>query len=154
MQNNTFDFFVGRWTSTQRRLREILAGSDDWYEFPGHTTCWSALGGAANLDEVTFPTQGFSGLTVRLYSPQTDEWSLYWVNSGNGTLALPPQVGRFGDDGVGLFLADDVFQGRPVKVRYIWSGITPGACHWEQGFSEDGGATWETNWTADFSRVA
>ncbi|MFI6734145.1 hypothetical protein ACIBI9_14545 [Nonomuraea sp. NPDC050451] len=29
MNTNTFDFFVGTWTSKQRRLREALAGSDD-----------------------------------------------------------------------------------------------------------------------------
>ena len=27
---NNFDFFVGTWTSKQRRLREPLTGSDDW----------------------------------------------------------------------------------------------------------------------------
>jgi hypothetical protein len=28
------------------------------------------------------------------------------------------------------------------------------AARWEQAFSDDGGATWETNWTMDFARVA
>jgi hypothetical protein len=30
---NSFDFLVGNWTSRQRRLRTVLAGSDEWYEF-------------------------------------------------------------------------------------------------------------------------
>ncbi|WP_406045374.1 hypothetical protein OG799_13405 [Micromonospora sp. NBC_00898] len=55
---NTFDWFVGTWTSTQSRLRTVLTGCDEWYEFPGVTRCWSVLGGAGNVDEVTFPTQG------------------------------------------------------------------------------------------------
>ena len=33
--DNTFDWFVGTWSSQQRRLREVLAGSQEWYEFPG-----------------------------------------------------------------------------------------------------------------------
>jgi len=104
MKNN-FDFFVGRWPSTQRRLREVLAGCDDWYEFPGVSHSWSIFDGAGNIDEATFPTLGFGGVTLRLYDEQRDEWSLYWANSRTG-LALPPQVGRFGDDGRGIFTGD------------------------------------------------
>lgn len=152
MENN-FDFFVGSWTSTQRRLRKVLDGCDDWYEFPGVSRCWSVLDGAGNIDEVTFPTQGFGGVTLRLFDPQRDEWSLYWASSRSG-LALPPQVGRFGDDGRGLFTADDTFEGRPIKVVYVWSDITDDSCRWEQAFSADDGATWETNWVADFRRSA
>jgi len=150
---NNFDFFVGRWTSKQRRLREVLTGSDDWYEFPGVSECWSVLGGAGNFDEVTFPTLGTGGVTLRLYDQTTDEWSLYWASSKAG-LAMPPQVGRFDDNGRGVFLADDVYNGRPVKVVYIWSDITEESCRWEQAFSVDEGVTWETNWVSDFTRTA
>jgi hypothetical protein len=148
---NTFDFFVGTWTSRQRRLRKALAGSDDWYEFTGHTTCWSVLDGAGNIDEVTFPSQGFSGVTLRLYDKETDLWSLYWTSSRTG-LSLPPVVGRFDADGRGVFSCDDVYDGVPIRVNYIWSGITDSSARWEQEFSTDGGTTWETNWVADFTR--
>jgi hypothetical protein len=150
---NNFDFFVGRWTSAQRRLREVLTGSDDWYEFPGVTRCWSVLDGAGNVDEVTFPTLGSGGVTLRLYDQQRDEWSLYWAGSKGG-LGMPPQVGRFDEDGRGVFAANDVYAGRPVRVVYIWSGITDDACRWEQAFSPDEGVTWETNWVAEFRRSA
>jgi hypothetical protein len=39
-------------------------------------------------------------------------------------------------------------------VRFTWVGITATAAHWKQAFSGDGGKTWETNWTADFSKIA
>lgn len=149
--DNSFDFFVGTWTSHQRRLRTVLAGDTDWYEFEGHTRCWSVLDGAGNIDEVTFPTQGFKGVTMRLYDKDTDLWSLYWV-SGRTGLSLPPVVGRFADDGRGVFSGDDVYDGIPIRVNYIWKDITDSSARWEQEFSADGGATWETNWIADFTR--
>jgi hypothetical protein len=150
---NNFDFFVGRWASQQRRLRKVFAGCTEWDEFPGVTQCWSIFDGAGNIDEVTFPTLGFGGVTLRLYDQERDEWSLYWASSRAG-LALPPQVGRFGDDGKGVFTGDDVRDGRPIKVVYLWSDITDGSCRWEQSFSADGGATWETNWVAEWRRLA
>jgi hypothetical protein len=149
---NNFDFLVGTWTSTQRRLRAVLNDSDEWYEFPGELRCWSVLDGAGNVDEVTFPTLGYAGLTVRLYDAERDEWSIYWASTRQG-LGLPPQVGRFGDDGRGIFLSDDVYEGRPVRVAYIWSDITEDSARWEQAVSPDAGVTWETNWVAEFRRA-
>ncbi len=60
--------------------------------------------------------------------------------------------GRF-EDGVGTFLGDDELHGRPIRVRFLWSGISAQAARWEQAFSGDGGATWETNWVMDFRRA-
>jgi hypothetical protein len=55
---------------------------------------------------------------------------------------------------VGTFLGDITFNGKPTKVRYVWSKMTGTSAHWEQAFSADGGDTWETNWYADFKKVA
>ncbi|GIF51149.1 hypothetical protein DFJ67_3383 [Asanoa ferruginea] len=150
--SNDFNFFVGTWTSVQRRLRGILVGSTDWYEFEGITRCWSVFDGAGNIDEVTFPSQGFAGVTLRLYDAATDEWSLYWTSSRTG-ISLPPVVGRFDDSGVGVFTAEEDYEGRPITVRFKWSDITANTLRWEQAFSVDKGETWETNWTADFTRT-
>ncbi|MFG3712723.1 hypothetical protein [Micromonospora sp. NPDC047730] len=146
-----FDFFVGTWDVANRRLRERHVGSDDWDEFPGVSVARSFFGGAGSFDEITFPTRGFSGATVRILDPAAGTWSIYWMNSRHGVLELPPVVGRF-TDGVGTFLADDVDEGRPIRCRFVWSGVTATSCRWEQAFSTDGGRTWETNWTMDFTR--
>jgi hypothetical protein len=150
--DNNFDWFVGTWTSKQRRLRDVLIGSEDWYEFPGDHRSWSVLNGAGNFDEAMFPTQGFGGVTLRLYDTSRDDWSLYWASSKTG-LSLPPVVGRFGDDGRGVFTGDDVYDGKPITVRYVWSEITETTARWEQSFSTDDGAAWETNWIAEFVRT-
>ena len=60
-------------------------------------------------------------------------------------------VGRF-ENGIGTFFADETFRGQPIKVRFLWSNITPTTARWEQAFSPDGGKTWETNWEMDFTR--
>ncbi|MEV4755101.1 hypothetical protein AB0J86_08300 [Micromonospora sp. NPDC049559] len=148
-----FDFLIGSWQVTNRRLVSPLSGGSDWDEFPGVAVCHGTLfGGAANLDEISFPTKGLSGLTLRLYDPQTRLWSLNWVSSRDGRLT-PPIVGRFTADGYGEFHGDDSHEGRPVRCRFIWSRITPVSARWEQAFSVDGGATWETNWIMEFARV-
>ena len=146
-----FDFFVGSWDGRHRRLKKRLAGCDEWDEFTSTGRCWTVFGGAANVDEVNIPDQGFSGLSVRLLDPATGDWSIYWVNSRDGKLALPPVVGRF-ESGVGRFYSDEILDGRAIRVRYTWSGITPVSAHWDQAFSDDGGQTWEINWTMEFTR--
>ncbi len=65
---NDFDFFVGSWDSVQRRLKKALAGSTEWDEFIGKSECVGLMGGAANLDEVTFPSEGYGGVTLRLFN--------------------------------------------------------------------------------------
>jgi len=146
-----FDFFVGSWNSVQRRLAKPLADCDEWNESRATTRCWRAFGGAANIDEVRFPDWGSAGLSVRLLNPATGEWSIYWANNRTGELALPPVVGRF-SNGVGLFYSKETYDGRAITVRYKWSDITAMTARWEQAFSLDDGQTWETNWTADFTR--
>ena len=45
----------------------------------------------------------------------------------------------------------DAFEGRPITVRFTWSGIDTPEPRWEQAFSDDGGRTWETNWIMQFT---
>ncbi len=150
--DNNFDFYVGTWDVANRRLAKPLAGSDEWEEFPAVSVAHGFFGGAGNFDEITFPTKGFSGATVRTYDAATDQWSLYWIrDTSPATLREAPVVGRFDGD-EGLFYCDDTFQDMPIKVRYRWSGISATTARWEQAFSADDGRTWETNWTMDSSR--
>jgi hypothetical protein len=81
----------------------------------------------------------------------TGEWSLYWSNSKDGLLGLPPVTGHF-TGGVGQFYCEEIWNGIPITTRYTWSGITPESARWDQAFSTDGRKTWETNWIADFTR--
>lgn len=145
-----FDFLFGRWNVANRRLKERLVGSADWEEFTATAEIRGLFDGAANIDEITFP-DGTRGLTLRLYDPVRKVWSLHWSTSDTGVL-FPPIVGAF-TDGRGEFHGDDSHEGRPVRVRFIWSRTTTDSPRWEQAFSVDGGQTWETNWTMDLTRA-
>ena len=147
-----FDFFIGSWDSQQRKLRQVLAGCDEWVEFSGASVAYTILDGLGHFDEVTLeaPGQRVVGATVRLFDPQTRLWRLYWSSTTQHEFGAP-QVGRF-EDGRGEFYAHEVYQGRPIFCRYLWISSGPDSCHWEQAFSVDAGRTWETNWIADFHR--
>ena len=144
-----FDFLVGEWEVANRRLKQRHAGSTDWDEFPGRSTMRPILGGLGNVDEINFPTKGWSGATFRFFNPETRLWSIYWVNSRDGLMQAPVH-GAF-RNGVGEFYGEDLDEGRPVRVRYLWSMVTKTTARWEQAFSTDNDKTWETNWVMDFS---
>jgi hypothetical protein len=148
---NNFDFLIGSWNVHNRRLDKTFAGSDEWHEFPGISTGHTAFDGAGNFDEIVFPTLGTRGLTLRLFNPATKEWSLYWASSRDGLLTAPV-IGAFGDDGRGEFFGDDLDDGHPVQVRFIWSEITPSSARWEQAYWDVAKRFWETNWIMELTR--
>jgi hypothetical protein len=148
-----FDFFMGRWTVQNRRLTERLAGSDEWEEFESTSVAHPILGGLGNEDEFrTDHGGGFTGMSFRFFDPVKRRWSIYWADSRRPGELDPPVFGTFADD-IGVFEGSDVFEGRPILVRFIWSGITTPTPRWEQAFSDDDGEMWETNWIMDFSRA-
>ena len=148
-----FDFLQGKWNIHNRRLRERLAGSDEWDEFEATSIAWQIFEGRGNEDEYrTDYDGGFVGMSFRFFDPTTRQWSIYWADSRRLGLLEPPVLGSFSGD-VGVFEGDDSFGGRPIRVRYTWSGVTTPTPQWEQAFSEDGGKTWETNWVMEFTRT-
>lgn len=153
MTNTDFDFLAGTWDSRQRRLVKVLAGQDEWYTFDATLDCQVLLDGTGVFDVLRAPERGFEGLTLRLFNPDEQVWRIWWASKNSGGMLDVPVVGRF-EDGAGTFECDDVWEGTPIRVRYRWSQTDTEHPHWEQAFSTDGGATWEVNWTADFTRRA
>jgi hypothetical protein len=149
-----FDFLHGTWSVRNRRLRAVLAGSDEWYEFDGKAVQRPLWGGQANIEEydAAAPSGRIQGLALRLYNPLACQWTIHWSSSATGTLDQP-LTGAF-DGERGTFYGTDVVEGRQIQLRFIWASLHPGACRWEQAFSADGGVTWETNWIMDFTRTA
>jgi hypothetical protein len=152
MSRQDFDFFHGTWQVHNRRRTTLLANTDAWVEFPAECSVRPIVAGIGFIDEMTFPTLGFSGTTIGLFHPERDEWSQYWVSGRNGVLQ-PPLVGSRSADEA-LLYGDDDHGGKPIRVRYRWALGGVDAFGWEQAFSDDGEQTWETNWVMDFARVS
>ena len=149
MSANDFDFFHGRWHVAHRKIADIPGRGTEWVEFGAETECRPILGGAANVESLR--ADGWEGMTLRQYDPERQVWRIWWASTRAPGHLDPPVEGRFeGDHGV--FLGDDVVGGQAVKVRFDWTaGAEP---VWQQQFSYDDGATWETNWIMRFSPAA
>ncbi len=145
-----FDFLAGEWKIKHRRLKNAQAG--EWDEFEGEATCWTILGGVGSVEELRIPARNFSGMGLRLLDVEKRVWNDFWVNAKSGVLTTPGQTGAF-EHGVGTFTADDKDGETPIKVKGVWDRITPTSCRWWQAVSRDGGVTWETNWSMDWTRV-
>ena len=149
-----FDFEMGTWKIHLSRLAHPLAGSSSWVEFDGTSVTRKVWSGRSNLEEfeADSPSGHIEGLTLRLYNPQSRQWSIYWANGKDATLGQP-MIGQF-KNGRGEFFDQEPWNGKAIFVRYVWSEITATSAHFEQSFSDDGGKTWEVNWITDQTRVS
>jgi hypothetical protein len=148
-----FDFEIGTWKTHLKRLLHPLTGSTAWVEYDGTTVDRKVWNGRANLVELVAdgPAGHFEGLNLRLYNPQSRQWSLNFASSSGGTMSQPT-IGEF-KNGRGEFFDQETLNGRAIFVRFVISDITPNSCRFEQAFSDDGGKTWEVNWIAIDTRV-
>ena len=151
-----FDFIVGEWDVKNSVLRERLVGGDDWMEYSSKCRIWKHMDGMVILDECRAVRNGvpYVGSSYRIYNRNTGEWSIYWASTAYPDLGLVPQVkGRF-QDGVGTFYGEEAFGEGIVKLRYLWTRLSPDALRWEQAYFDDRRGDWETNWRMEFTRAA
>lgn len=143
-----FDWDIGLWKTHQKRLLHPLTGSTRWVEYTGTDQVRRIWDGA---NEGLIEAEGSGGrlqiYTLRLYNPDSRQWSVAFANKAGGSMSVPA-VGEF-RDGRGDFYDQETYNGRAVMLRFSISGITPTTAHFEQAFSPDGGKTWETNFVVD-----
>jgi hypothetical protein len=153
--SHDFDFLIGDWKAHVRRLPERLKGSNVWVVYDGISNHKKILDSNANLEDfdVYSPDRKLriKAQTLRMYNPDSHQWSIYLVDLDKGTLELPPVVGQFYGKR-GEFYNQQIWEGRAVLVRYVWLDISPTSSRMEQSFSGDGGKTWEVNWICELSR--
>ena len=148
-----FDFEIGTWRTRLSRLVRPLTGSTTWVEYEGTTVVRKVWDGRANLVEleVDGPAGRLEALSLRLYNPESRQWSLNFSNSKAGVMSTPA-VGGF-KNGRGEFFNEETLNGRAISVRFVISNITANSVGFEQAFSADGGQTWEVNWIATDTRL-
>jgi hypothetical protein len=118
--NQDFDFFEGKWKLHNKKLKSRLSNCTEWIEFESTSEMYRVLNGIGNIDNflAIFDGVPFEGMTVRLFNPKTNLWSIYWADSSQGKFD-PPVVGSFGND-VGYFFAKDTFNGKKILVVFRW----------------------------------
>lgn len=111
------------------------------------------LHGLGNIDTFTTTVgdEPFEGMALRLFNPQTRQWSIHWADSIRACLDAPI-VGSF-QGSMGLFHGDDTYEGQAIRIRFEWDKTNPTKPVWRQAFSADGGQTWEWNWYMYFQRL-
>lgn len=148
-----FDFEIGAWHVKHRRLKERLSNCQEWEEFEGTSDMRTILGGNGNVEDnlLHLPGGPVRAIALRSFDVATQSWAIWWLSSAAPHVLDVLVVGRF-ENGTGAFYAEDVLRGAPVRVRFLWSRTDTPSPRWEQAMSDDGGQTWETNWTMDFTR--
>jgi hypothetical protein len=152
--NHDFDFNLGRLKTHVARLDKLLVKSQTWIEYDGSSEVLPLWNGAASLLvlEVSGPAGKIEGMGLRLFNPDTKQWSLNWASRKNGRMTTP-MVGHF-DAKNGEFFGAELLDGRAIFARNGFYEIAADSVRFEQAFSTDAGKTWETNWVMTFKREA
>jgi hypothetical protein len=150
---NDFDYLVGKWKLSDRKLKSRLTKSTEWISFESTVEMKKLLNGIGNMDIYRTIVDGkpFEGVALRLFNPKTRLWSIYWADSNVGVLD-PPVVGSF-DGNIGKFYCKDKYNGINVIVLFLWDKTDTENPVWSQAFSPDNGVTWEWNATNTSHRV-
>lgn len=138
-----FDWEFGAW-NTQVRVRPPLSETSSWSEFRGLSLVRALATGRCNLVDLDIvgAERRIAGVSLRLYNPQTRQWSLNFANMADGALTAPVYGGF--ENGRGVFYGQDTVEGRVVLVRFVISEITANSARFVQSYSADGGRTWST----------
>jgi hypothetical protein len=146
-----FNWEIGTW-ETHVSVRAPLSTEEDWTEFRGTSVVHAFSSGRANVVDLSVASgdRRIEGVSLRLYNPATQQWSLNFASMRDGMLTAPVYGGFV--DGRGVFYGQDTVDGRAVLVRFVISDVTENSARFVQSFSTDGGQTWIDNWVATDTR--
>ena len=143
---NDFDFYQGKWTIRNRRLKKRLSNCTEWEEFEADQEMSKILDGNGNIDFFHARTGNnvYEGMALRLFNPASRLWSIYWADNKKVELDTPVK-GSF-ENKIGHFYAEDIWEGREIIIRFCWDVTNSESPVWSQAFSTDRGESWEWNW--------
>lgn len=136
---NLFGRFVGEWDF--RWKWSGAEGRGEWI------FSW-VLGGKAIQDVFIWPPrnerenhileEGEYGTTLRVYNEWEHHWSIYYINSGMGSVGI---ARPWGDD---IVIDMEAREDEAVRVRWTFTDITETSFCWQNLISHDAGITYET----------
>jgi hypothetical protein len=137
-----FDFWIGDWT--------VRWTGPDQRELEGRNRVRRALDGCAIMEEFDgTPGSPLKGISVSVYDPKRKVWKQTWVDNQASYLDFE---GGFADGRMVLARSTEV-NGKPVRQRMIFHGITRDAFTWDWQRSRDDGKSWETTWQLRYTRA-
>ena len=71
------------------------------------------------------PGDPYRAVTLRTFNTTTWQWTIWWLDGRNPGSLDKPVIGGF-ENGFGTFYAEDELNGRPIRVRFLWSMPAPG----------------------------
>jgi len=145
-----FDWEFGTWITKVKVRRNPLSGeAPAWVDYAGTSVIKPLSDGRSNAVELSVagPSGKIEGLSLRLYNPQSRQWSLNFASFRNGMLTAPV-YGSFDAKGRGTFYGQDMLDGRAIMVRFVITRPSANEARFEQAYSADGGVSWEDNWIA------
>ena len=153
---HNFDFLIGKWSVLNRRLKERLNQCDEWVEFVAEMETKKIMNGLMVMDEMktTYFGDEFIGLSIRMFNPKTNEWTIYWADTASPERKLAEQVVGTFQDGIGIFYGKELFQGKEMELRFLWKKESIETALWEQAYFDEASGQWETNWTMLFTKIA
>jgi len=79
-----FDFLVGEWQARHRKLKQRLANNHEWIEFEGTLLNQPLMGSYSNVDDTVLSVPGapYRGVALRSFDPKTQQWSIWWLDTG------------------------------------------------------------------------
>jgi hypothetical protein len=150
---NGFAWLAGSWDIVNRRRN---AGGV-WEVFVATSTVTMAVEDLVQLDHFDcphFPGRGHvRAITIRAYDAATDRWSLTWL-SNYASPDLRPLVGSWDGDQGHFFQTIEDSNQNPLDIRFRWTYFDDDHARWEQAISDDGGKTWDWEWTMEMTRRA
>ena len=145
-----FDFLMGSGRCTTGACRGAAPGIDGLGRVRTTNVARPLLGGIGPAD--VYRTEYAGGFTGMSFLLRQGEGRVVGLLGGQPARRAGPRRWWVRSRATGDVRGRGIFEGRPIRVRFIWSRITTATPRWEQAFSTDGGKTWETNWVMDFAR--
>jgi hypothetical protein len=149
--SHDFDFNYGKWR-THIKYRRGTTATPAWGRQTGTVTLRKVWNGRGLLEEISVGgADGFAGLTLYLYDPQTHQWSQTYADSSDGTFGAS-MTGTF-VNGRGELFGQEPYNGKRVLQRGVWSDIGDDAHHFEIDISNNGGTSWQPVFVAALTRI-
>ena len=146
-EHRQFDFWIGDWDLVVRA--KTSPGSEAWSEAHATNEVRATYGGCAIEEHFVAdgPGGAWAGHSISTFAD--GKWRQTWVDDQGSYM---PFVGAFTGGEMILEGEPKVKDGRPFRMRMVFTAITANALKWRWERTEDDGASWRPTMTIDYSR--